>query len=498
MITLNVSLKNGRLVKFNSNEDFDLNAKSLLNHLTFHFGSEMEICWFECDNKLSSGLKDTLVMGNNIDKLNLFFNLHKVQDSMHDALNAFIENGLYSWDIQYIVDEFKARYIGHFTSIDDVISNLIDKYKFNPERFGDDAAFKTFFRNMYSVNVDDYWFTRPQFNLPAKSMVNYNPIAYGDIEYVIVTFIGEDNVVYNEVIKLSYIDIDDSTNTWCYMEELHDGLLGEVYGKLNNDGSPNFENAEVRLYDATIEDYSDESIVADNLKVLAVHTFTEHQYKKYLSDDVEEIAPIKKYELVEDDKIIYNKKTLYRIKALRDFGDDVKKGDLGGYVESEKNLSHCGYCWLYGNSKALDNSRVIVNACLRENAVAQGNSVICGSSTITNYAKITDNSRIGRYSLIGGNTYVCGNTQILCNINLITSLRLSGYCTINNKEDIIVVKMPDDEILNRDVAYSYVNKLWYGRDLLMSGVTTEYLIDEYVKGRSNEYILTKIIRGIAG
>ena len=32
---------------------------------------------------------------------------------------------------------------------------------------------------------------------------------------------------------------------------------------------------------------------------------------------------------------------LYRIRALRDIPEiDVKAGDLGGYVESENNLSH--------------------------------------------------------------------------------------------------------------------------------------------------------------
>ena len=43
----------------------------------------------------------------------------------------------------------------------------------------------------------------------------------------------------------------------------------------------------------------------------------------------------KKYELLKDKHIEYRGKTLYRIKALRDFYN-VKKGDIGGYVESEK------------------------------------------------------------------------------------------------------------------------------------------------------------------
>ena len=37
------------------------------------------------------------------------------------------------------------------------------------------------------------------------------------------------------------------------------------------------------------------------------------------------------------------KHILHRIRALRDFGD-VKAGDLGGFIESEGNLSHDGEC----------------------------------------------------------------------------------------------------------------------------------------------------------
>ena len=36
--------------------------------------------------------------------------------------------------------------------------------------------------------------------------------------------------------------------------------------------------------------------------------------------------------------------------ACKDFGN-IKKGDFGGYVESEKNLSHEGNCWVYDGAK---------------------------------------------------------------------------------------------------------------------------------------------------
>ncbi|BAM63107.1 hypothetical protein [Edwardsiella phage IW-1] len=55
----------------------------------------------------------------------------------------------------------------------------------------------------------------------------------------------------------------------------------------------------------------------------------------------------KKYELLESDLTTPSGATLYRVKALKDFGD-VKAGDIGGYIEGEHNLDHAGTCWVSG------------------------------------------------------------------------------------------------------------------------------------------------------
>lgn len=55
---------------------------------------------------------------------------------------------------------------------------------------------------------------------------------------------------------------------------------------------------------------------------------------------------MKKYELT-DDTIKVAGRTLYRIRALIDFGG-VKAGQLGGYIEKEENLAQVG---ITGNSK---------------------------------------------------------------------------------------------------------------------------------------------------
>ena len=95
----------------------------------------------------------------------------------------------------------------------------------------------------------------------------------------------------------------------------------------------------------------------------------------------------KKYNLT-NNRIIVDGKTLYQIKALRDFSD-VKKGDLGGFIESEKNLSHEGKCWVYNNAMVYGNGRLNEKARIYDgskifgNVKLMGNVKVCGSSIIS-------------------------------------------------------------------------------------------------------------------
>ena len=69
---------------------------------------------------------------------------------------------------------------------------------------------------------------------------------------------------------------------------------------------------------------------------------------------------MKKYELTTETKVLHSNRTLHRIKALKSFGD-VAKGDLGGWVEKEENLSHEGNCWVFGDGEVFGDGRVFGN-----------------------------------------------------------------------------------------------------------------------------------------
>lgn len=70
---------------------------------------------------------------------------------------------------------------------------------------------------------------------------------------------------------------------------------------------------------------------------------------------------MKKYELLKDDTIEVAGKTLFRIKALISF-KDIRKGEIGGYVEAERNLSQSDNAWVTGNAWVCD------DACVSDNA----------------------------------------------------------------------------------------------------------------------------------
>ena len=49
---------------------------------------------------------------------------------------------------------------------------------------------------------------------------------------------------------------------------------------------------------------------------------------------------------------------LHRIRALIDVNEKVPKGSLGGYVQSENNLSQEGECWIYDQAICCEEATV--------------------------------------------------------------------------------------------------------------------------------------------
>ena len=91
----------------------------------------------------------------------------------------------------------------------------------------------------------------------------------------------------------------------------------------------------------------------------------------------------KKYELTDEFIEIFGGKKLYRIKALVSFGV-VVAGQLGGFIESEKNLdqSLSGNAWVSGNARVYGSARVYGDAWVRSHAVISEHKMIFWASNV--------------------------------------------------------------------------------------------------------------------
>ena len=102
---------------------------------------------------------------------------------------------------------------------------------------------------------------------------------------------------------------------------------------------------------------------------------------------------MKKYELIKEGKDYFAEREMFRIRALKDFGN-VKAGDIGGWVCSYNNLSQEGDCWIYDNAKCLDNARIFDNAMMFDNAIMFGNSVMYDNAVMLNNSIMYNNSKM--------------------------------------------------------------------------------------------------------
>jgi UDP-3-O-[3-hydroxymyristoyl] glucosamine N-acyltransferase len=113
----------------------------------------------------------------------------------------------------------------------------------------------------------------------------------------------------------------------------------------------------------------------------------------------------KKYELVPDERIVLADTTLYRIRALKDFGH-VKAGCLGGFIESERNLGHHGICWI------ADEAQVRDAAVVSDDAQVFGCARIYDRARISDGAKVLGNAQVFEDGWIFKNGLVFDNAMI--------------------------------------------------------------------------------------
>lgn len=191
------------------------------------------------------------------------------------------------------------------------------------------------------------------------------------------------------------------------------------------------------------------------------------------------LVSVKKYELT-DECIEFSGIKLYRIKALCSFGN-VKEGDLGGFVGSEKNLSQDGSAWIYddakvfnnavvcGRAKVSGNAAIYDNAMIYENAKVYHDAIVCGHAKIYGGAIIYDHVIVGQHSEVYENAGICGHARVYGNSKIHGCSLISEASEVcgnaNISGDVYIngcCKIGDDADIQKSSDYAYIKG--FGRE----------------------------------
>ena len=114
---------------------------------------------------------------------------------------------------------------------------------------------------------------------------------------------------------------------------------------------------------------------------------------------------------------------LWRIMACKNFSN-VKKGDFGGLIESEENLSHKGNCWAYDDAKIYDDAKVYDNAKCYHGAHVLGSAKVYGNAQVFDFAVVDefaqvydrawvyDNAKVYEYAQVFGKARIYGKAEV--------------------------------------------------------------------------------------
>ena len=183
----------------------------------------------------------------------------------------------------------------------------------------------------------------------------------------------------------------------------------------------------------------------------------------------------KKYKLIEGSRSWQYGRPIYRIQALRDFSD-VKKGDLGGFVESEANLSQEGNCWIYDMAQAVEKSKVVGDACLRDY------SRMYDSSLLKDKAQLQGCARMIQYACLSDNA-------VAIDVEISGFADITGEVVIRKKEDYMVFSdIPETGFY---ATYTFPNKKW--RHVLFEGTSKAFIKAAPFNDRKRRELIVQIV-----
>jgi len=128
-------------------------------------------------------------------------------------------------------------------------------------------------------------------------------------------------------------------------------------------------------------------------------------------------------------------RTLYQIRAKRDLLY-AKKGDLGGFVESEDNLVPYGNAWVaddacvYEFARVKDDALVCQGAKIFGNATIRDDATVSGVASVSGFADVRDYAIVRDCAIVGDAATISDSAVVMDGAKIFGSCRVRGRGTI--------------------------------------------------------------------
>ena len=132
----------------------------------------------------------------------------------------------------------------------------------------------------------------------------------------------------------------------------------------------------------------------------------------------------------------------FRIVADIDFcchGKKIRKGDRGGLVEDDTNLSQEGTCWIDKDASAYGKAKVSADGYVG------GSAIVCGCASVKDNAVVEGDCQVSAGAVVRGNSVLSG------------SVCVSGKVTIGKPMPYGIYQSPNGQMI-KDVVMSYSPK----------------------------------------
>lgn len=198
-----------------------------------------------------------------------------------------------------------------------------------------------------------------------------------------------------------------------------------------------------------------------SLKSLVAKAPGDGQFLKKVAD----MVPLgKKFELVDDDTVVVDGVTLYRVRAVRDFGGTrrgrrvvVKRGELGGYVASEDCLSQEGLAWVYSEAKIVD-------------GYVTGSSSLFGRSVLKGGGRLVHDVELRDDVVVDGQVVLNGVITLRDRVKMLGTIRVSGI-DVTFRDDVVASGSADFTVNNG----VFAGKCEFGGDVHLVGQNFQML-----------------------